>query len=145
MEITRSAPGDIAVIEIHGKLVGTVENCEKLHVVIREVLDAGTKRIVIGLGDTPWANSQGIGMLIGAFTSAKNAGARLVLAEVGGRIRDVLAVTRLDLVFELHDTIAQAVERFAPGAPASARDAERSPRRLERAVDLGLSVSNGQE
>jgi anti-sigma B factor antagonist len=109
MIVTREYWGDVAVISVHGKLVGGIENAEKCHDCFGETLRAGTKRIVVALGDAPWANSQGIGMLIGAYTSAKNAGADLVLAEVSTRIRDVLDVTKLSLIFRTFETVAQAV------------------------------------
>lgn len=113
MEITRDHRGDVAIISIHGKFVGGIENSEMFHEFVRETINAGTKRIVVSLRDAPWANSQGIGMLIGALTSAKSAGARLVLAEVGGRIRDVLAVTRLTIIFEIFDSVDRAVESLS--------------------------------
>ncbi|MDH4036265.1 MAG: STAS domain-containing protein [Candidatus Krumholzibacteria bacterium] len=109
MIVTREYWGDVAVISIHGKLVGGLENSEKCHDCFGETLRAGTKCIVVALGDAPWANSQGIGMLIGAYTSARNAGADLVLAEVSTRIRDVLDVTKLSLIFRTFDSVAEAV------------------------------------
>jgi anti-sigma B factor antagonist len=112
MILTREYWGDVAVISVHGKLVGGLENSYKCHDCFGETLRAGTKRIVVALGDAPWANSQGIGMLIGAYTSARKAGAELVLAEVGTRIRDVLDVTRLSLIFRMFDTVAHAVENL---------------------------------
>jgi anti-sigma B factor antagonist len=109
MVLTREYWGDVAVISVHGKLVGGLENSDKCHDCFGETIRSGTKRIVIALGDAPWANSQGIGMMIGAYTSARNAGADLVLAEVSTRIRDVLDVTKLSLIFRTFDTVAEAV------------------------------------
>ena len=86
-------------MEVHGKLIGTPDNCDAMHKVLKSLLDKGNNRIVVDLSQTPWANSQGIGMLIGAFTSVSNVGGNLVLAHVPDRINDVLAVTKLNLVF----------------------------------------------
>jgi anti-anti-sigma factor len=113
MKVTRQNRGEVVVIAVDGKLVGTVENVQNFHETVREALESGSKRIVVDLTNAPWANSQGIGMLIGAFTSARNAGARLVLAAVGGRIRDVLNVTRLTLIFDDFDTVDKAIESYS--------------------------------
>jgi anti-anti-sigma factor len=100
MKLTERHLQGTAIVEVHGKLVGTPENCDAIHTVIRSLLDDGKNRIIVDLKNAPWANSQGIGMLIGAHTSVSNAGGRLVLANVTDRIGDVLAVTRLDRVFK---------------------------------------------
>lgn len=120
MVLTREYWGDVAVIKVHGKLVGGIENAEKCHDCFGETLRAGTKRVVIDLTEAPWANSQGIGMLIGAYTSAKNAGAELVLANVGVRIRDVLEVTKLSLLFRTFGTVDEAVKNLTAGTRSPA-------------------------
>lgn len=116
MVLTREYWGDIAVIKVEGKLVGGLENSEKCHDCFGETLRSGTKRIIIDLSGAPWANSQGIGMLIGAYTSAKNAGAELVLADVSSRIRDVLDVTKLSLLFRMFSTVDEAVKSLEAGS-----------------------------
>ena len=115
MVITREFWGDIAIIKVQGKLVGGLENSEKCHDCFGETLRSGTKHIIIDLGDAPWANSQGIGMLIGAYTSAKNAKAELVLADVSSRIRDVLDVTKLSLIFKMYRSVDEAAKSFGAG------------------------------
>ncbi len=57
-------------------------------------------------------NSSGLGMLIGALTSARNAGGDLKLAAVPKRVQTLLSVTRLTDIFETHDTAAAAVASY---------------------------------
>ena len=73
------------VVDVEGKLVGGPESGD-FHGLIKRLLEDGEKRIVINLQETPWANSQGIGLLIGALTSVTNAGGKLALAQAGERI-----------------------------------------------------------
>jgi len=79
------------------------------HGLIKRLLNDGEKRFVINLEKTPWATSQGIGLLIGAFTSITNAAGRLVLAQAPARLEETLRVTRLILIFELYSTLDAAV------------------------------------
>jgi anti-sigma B factor antagonist len=110
MELIERQVRGANIVEIHGKLIGSFENCETFHKVFRSLLDKGKNQIIVDLENTPWANSQGIGMLIGAHTSVSNAGGRLVLARVNDRIRDVLAVTKLNLVFKTFHSESTAVQ-----------------------------------
>jgi anti-sigma B factor antagonist len=91
---TRSVSGAV-IIDVRGKLDGGLEDCAAFRQLIRASLRGGETRVVINLAEAPWANSVAIGMLVGAYTSVKNAGGELVLACVPDRIHRVLSVTRL--------------------------------------------------
>lgn len=99
--------GKAVVVDIDGKLVGG-PGSEGFHGLIKQLLEDGEKRFVVNLRDTPWANSQGIGLLIGALTSVSNAGGRLVLADACERIHDILNVTRLSMIFECFESVEEA-------------------------------------
>ena len=110
MKITkRDAPG-AAIVDISGKFFGGPENSEKFHGFFKSLLEEGHKMVVVNLAKTPYANSQGIGMLIGAHTTLANAGGELVLANVTDRINDILIVTRLLLIFKTFESEAEALE-----------------------------------
>lgn len=101
-----------AVVDVTGNLTGGPENSEEFHGFFRDLLDDGYRNIVVNLSQTPWASSQGIGMLIGASTSVKKLGGELVLANATDRIHGILTVTKLSLVFPTLDTEDQALEYF---------------------------------
>ena len=107
--VIKEVPGAV-VITIRGKFVGGPQNCEKFRTLIKSLLHEGKKNIVINLRETPWANSQGVGMLIGAQTSITEAGGELVLTHVTDRIYDILSITRLLLIFKTFDTNDEALE-----------------------------------
>ena len=119
--IERKAVG-AGVVEVHGKLIGSAENCEAFHEVFKGLLNTGIDNIIIDLTHSPWANSQGIGMLIGAHTSIINTGGKLVLSGVSERIKDVLAVTKLDRVFKTFDSEDGAVKYLTGKDPGSGDD-----------------------
>lgn len=113
MKLKHKFSNDVAVVTIEGKLVGGPENSKKFHSLFRSLIEVGHPRIVVDLGRTSWANSQGIGMLIGAYTSARKAGGDLVLARVLDRISGILSVTRLYLIFRVFDTQAAAITHLS--------------------------------
>lgn len=116
MELKTVEMHGVAVIEIHGKVVGDVENCHKLHGLFQSLLGEGKRKFVVNLRDVPWMNSLGIGMFIGAYASVKKRGGELVLASPSERVRDVLAVTQLFTLFEVFDTVDIAVDRLTGNA-----------------------------
>ena len=105
----REAYGAV-IVDIEGKLIGGPDNVDEFHSFFKSLLDQGMNRIVVNLRKTPWANSQGVGMLIGAHTSATNAGGELVLSNILDRIDDILTTTRLLLIFKTFDTEEEAIK-----------------------------------
>jgi anti-sigma B factor antagonist len=114
VKCTERKVNDAVVVDVEGKLVGGPDS-EAFHGLIKRLLSDGEKRIVINLQETPWANSQGIGLLIGALTSVTNAGGQLVLANAGERIHDILKVTKLYMIFDSFGTIDDAIQSLLDG------------------------------
>ena len=109
MKLIKRQISGVAVVDIEGKLVGGPDGCEEFHELFHSLIDSGHRHVVVNLGKTPWASSQGVGMLIGAHTSLKNQGGELVLANLPNRIRDILDVTKLVMVFHTCQTEGEAV------------------------------------
>lgn len=110
MELTRNKVNGVAVVEIAGKLIGGLQSTDQFHEFFRSLLDDGHTNVIVNLSETEWADSQGIGILIGACTSARKAGGNLVLSHVTERIMNILKVTRLYLIFRTFDDDDAAAE-----------------------------------
>jgi anti-sigma B factor antagonist len=72
-------------------------------------------RAVVDLGAVKHMNSSGLGMLVGALTSARSGGGDLRLARASGRIETLLRTTRLLDVFQTFDRVDDAVASFREG------------------------------
>ena len=103
--------GDVAVIDVSGKIMGG-EETTLFHGKIHEYIQQNKKNIIIDLSKVDWMNSVGLGMLISALTTVKNAGGRLVLANIS-KIESILTITRLISVFEHYDTREEALKAIA--------------------------------
>jgi len=113
MEVTSMQTRGIEVVAISGKIVGSAQSSQEFHDLIRSLVVSGKRKFVIDLSETPWTNSLGVGMLMVAYTSVKNHGGEVVLANATERISDLLRVTRLYQVFEVFDSLPAAVDRLA--------------------------------
>jgi len=123
MEISSRDAGGATVVDITGKLIGGAENSERFHRLFKTLLTCGERDFVVNLSDTPWADSQGIGILIGAYTSVMKAEGALVLAAPSERICNLLAVTWLDRLFVVRETVEEALSylRAATATPGATR------------------------
>ena len=90
LDVERS--GDQAVVRCHGKLVAGV--CEVLYARVRQLIP-DSKCIVLDLTHLTHMDSMGLGTIVRLYVSAKSAGSKLQLINVGARIRQLLGITNL--------------------------------------------------
>jgi anti-sigma B factor antagonist len=69
--------------------------------------------IVLNLKNVINIDSSGLGMLVGLYTTAKNAHGEIKLAELTPRSDKLMQITKLGTVFEIFDKEADAVHSFA--------------------------------
>ena len=126
---TRNSRG-IEIIELHGKVVGEGSARDRFQEHVQLQMCEGSRKFVVSLGDTPWLNSLGIGMLVAALASVRNRGGEMVLASATSRTEDVMEVTQLHRVFAIFDTVSEAVE-FLANPPANLQPGRhhRAPRK----------------
>lgn len=121
IEVKNVQQDGVEVVAICGKIVGSQPASEAFHALFRGLVADGKRKFVIDLTETPWTNSLGVGMLMGAYSSVRQAGGDIVLANATDRIRDLLRVTQLYRVFEVHDSLDAAVASVAAKGPDTPR------------------------
>ena len=99
------------VIELKGNVMGGPEAAE-LNDLLHKLLEEGKKNIIIDLSDVKFMNSSGLGMLISGYTTIKNGGGNLKLANATDKIQSLLVITKLITIFENYDSVDEAVNSF---------------------------------
>lgn len=69
-------------------------------------------RLVIDLENVTFLSSAALGMLVTIRNAVQERGGRLCLAGVRTDVRRVFELTRMDLIFEFHDTRAAAIKQL---------------------------------
>lgn len=111
MKTKISEHGDITVIDIHGKItIG--EGDVVLRGVINEVVEKGSKKIVLNLKDLKYVDSSGIGELVSCYTTITNRGGQMRLCNLNSKIYSLLQLTALVTVFQIFDSLEDAVQSF---------------------------------
>jgi anti-sigma B factor antagonist len=107
---TRQVDG-IVVLDLSGRIT-LGEGSVTLRDAVHDALAKGSKRILLNLGDISYIDSSGIGELVSAFTSVKNAGGELKLLNLTRKVHDLLQITKLYTVFDVKDDEASAISSF---------------------------------
>ena len=111
MTIKEKMYGDVAVISLKGKLMGGPET-QEIHDKVKQLVNDGTIKIVIDLAKVKWMNSSGLGALMGAMTTLRNAKGDLKLANTTEKVQSLFMITKLITIFESHENVEKAVESF---------------------------------
>ena len=111
MELDYRESNDVIIIELGGKIMGgsdSVKFFEQLGVWLEE----GHQHYVIDLARVDWMNSSGLGILIRALKTIRDRNGSLKLASLTEKIKDILTITKLLVVFRIYDTVEEAVGSF---------------------------------
>jgi anti-sigma B factor antagonist len=111
MEVNRRQVGDVTVIDASGRITVSEEwnvICNEL----RNLTASGNRKILLNLGDVSYIDSSGIGELVAGFTSVVKAGGTMKLLNPTKRVKDLLRMTNLDTIFDVHEDEANAVRSF---------------------------------
>jgi anti-sigma B factor antagonist len=101
----------VAVVDFSGKIT-LGEGSATLRRTIRELVEQGHRRILLNLSDVDYIDSSGIGELVTAFTTVRNAQGELKLLQLTKRVHDILQITRLFTVFDVQSDEDVALRSF---------------------------------
>ncbi len=100
--------GNTALLDVEGKLsIGPA--VDDFRAKWNEALSGGAKFVLIILTNVPMIDSSGIGTLIRCHSALSATGGKMKLVGPNAVVRHALKVTRLEKVFEVHDTEAAAL------------------------------------
>jgi anti-sigma B factor antagonist len=115
LKIDKRRVDGILAFECNGRIVFGEESA-LLREEVKKALASGDKRIVLNLSEINYIDSGGLGTLVALHTSAQNAGAAIKLAGLTRRVGDLLQVTKLLTVFDVHNSEYEALEAFRTAA-----------------------------
>jgi anti-sigma B factor antagonist len=107
---TRQVDG-VTILDLSGRIT-LGEGSVTLRDSVQDLLAKGSKHILLNLGEVNYIDSSGIGELVSAFTSVRNAGGELKLLKLTKKVHDLLQITKLYTVFDIYDDEAKAVASF---------------------------------
>ena len=106
--ITRTG---VAVVRCRGRLIYG-EEASEFGRVLRQLLNT-TKQIVLQMERVSQIDSGGVGALGGAYMAAHNREAEIKLAALSPRVGEVLRITALERLFDVHSSESDAINAFS--------------------------------
>ena len=111
VKLTTRQVGDVTVVDVAGRIT-LGEGSSTLRDAIRELVGKDQKKILLNLGEVSYIDSSGIGELVSGFTTVTNSGGALKLLNLNKRVKDLLQITKLYTVFDVHEDEAGAIRSF---------------------------------
>ena len=112
MEIKKRTVGDIQILDCSGKIV-LGEGTMAVRNMVRDIIAANEKKIILNLADVNYIDSSGIGELVSTYTTVTNAGGQLKLLNLTKKIQQLLAITKLLTVFQVFEDEQAAITSFS--------------------------------
>ncbi|MBN1560408.1 STAS domain-containing protein [candidate division KSB1 bacterium] len=101
----------VIVLHLKDKLMGGLE-CNEVKEEVQDLINRGYQNLVIDFSKLYWSNSAGIGALISCYHNFRKRGGRLKFARPTPKVQYYLRISKLDTVFEIYDTVEEAVKSF---------------------------------
>lgn len=110
MSFTIAKQGDVSIVAIEGQLI--VSNRQELKQKMLEELEGGARKLLVDFSQTGYIDSSGLGVLVSLSKKIREQGGALRLAGLNEDLRTLFELTKLDTLFQIADTRAQALASF---------------------------------
>jgi anti-sigma B factor antagonist len=112
MQITERRFGDLSILDVDGRMTRN-DGYGSVKKQIGALLADGRHLLLLNLSGVPYMDSTSVGELVSAFITVRNGNGVLKLVGPTERISALLSVAKLDTVFEVYESEADAVHSFS--------------------------------
>lgn len=106
---TKSA-NDVTTVTVDGQLI--VANRQDLKQVVQDALDGGARKLLLDFTPTAYIDSSGLGALVSINKKVREVGGTLRLAGLNEDLRSLFELTKLDSLFAISETAAEALAGY---------------------------------
>ena len=103
--------GDVNIFDVAGRIT-LGEEAGTLREALRDAIGKNQKKVLLNLAEVSYIDSSGLMELVDALASIGKSGGQLKLLNLTRRVQDLLQITKLRGMFEVHDDEAAAVASF---------------------------------
>ena len=119
MSFSLEHSNDVPIVTVQGQLV--VTNRQEFKQMVLDAMEQGARTVIVDFTDASYIDSSGLGALVSLSRRLRDAGGDLRLVGLSDELRTLFELTRLDALFPLFATRADAmaeVQRPFWDAPA---------------------------
>lgn len=107
MSFTLERTDDVAIVTVDGQLV--VTNRQEFKQAILDAVEQGARLVVVDFTSSGYIDSSGLGALVSLSRRLRESGGDLRLVGLNEDLRTLFELTRLDALFPLYATRADAL------------------------------------
>ena len=107
---TRKDPKGVLVVEVDGQLI--VGNRQEFKQNVLDALEAGERKFLVDFTQTGYIDSSGLGVLVSLSKKIRDEGGELRLAGLNDDLKTLFELTKLDTLFTISDSAADALKGF---------------------------------
>ncbi|HUI41906.1 MAG TPA: STAS domain-containing protein [Terriglobia bacterium] len=111
MRVSVHFKDDTSVVSLTGKFVAGSDG-PYLRQKVKDLIEAGTRKLLFDFADVPYIDSTGLGFLVGSREVAAEAGAVIVVSGMNPHVRRILEGVKLTQFFELVDDESTGLARL---------------------------------
>ena len=97
----------VLIVSVDGQLV--VSNRQEFKQLVLDEVERGARQVVVDFDGTAYIDSSGLGALVSLGKRIRESGGELRLAALNDDLRTLFELTRLDTLFPLYSTRAEAL------------------------------------
>ena len=112
LQLSARAGRACTVVWVNGEL--DMDTGPQVQDFLRDVVDAGARQVVLDFAEVTFMDSGGLGALVDSLKLLRDKRGRLCLAAVQAPVRNVLALSAVDQVVDLYDTVEAAEDDMPP-------------------------------
>lgn len=116
LKLSNRTVDGVLIVDCAGRIVFGEESAN-LRDTVKQLL-AERNGLVLNLSGVTYIDSGGLGTLVALYTTARNIGGSIKLANLTHRVSDLLQVTKLVTIFDVYDSEQKAIDSFRKGAAA---------------------------
>jgi anti-sigma B factor antagonist len=106
--------GDVVQVEFIDRNILDEANIQAIGEEISSIIDAQPKpKLLVSFTNVDHLSSAALGTMITINNRIRNAGGQLRLADIDPQIYEVFVITKLNKLFEIHETSADALKSFS--------------------------------
>lgn len=110
MQIKISQAGDVTTVRIDDRL--EADTVQELRDAMSRLAGEGNNKVVLDLGKVSFVDSSGLGCIVSVLRQFRQNDGDIKLACITDSIRPLIEIVRLHRVFDIYDSVEEAVRSF---------------------------------
>ena len=107
---TSKHPSGVLIVEVEGQLI--VGNRQELKATIQQARGNGERELLVDFAKAGYIDSSGLGAVVSISKKVREQGGELRLSGLNEDLRSLFELTKLDTLFAIADSSAQALAGF---------------------------------